>query len=349
MENLITTLSAITPDRAWGIDVVSYFWFNGASVAAFLVFASYYVFGVKKFKPLAGFALLLSLALFVPAMLNLFSDLKQPGRMINFFLYGWGDLATSPMKWGSILLMLYPAVLGGSVYLFFIKKRDDLVKKIAPVGIVIAILTHGYTGYEPAAVHGNLLWHTPLLPLLFLVAAMISGLGVLMFLTPIFQRFFTDSKQVDKESLAFVSRFLSWTLILNLALHALWLSFAITFNNSDKYILDQFFSNYISDSTYLFYSLCFMIPTIVGFTKLRYNTLIVLFSGLFVSIGIWMFRWGIVIGGQAIPRTMPGFLEYNLSSHELISFGSNIMIFIAALTLVMAIFPWDRGAQNEQK
>ncbi|MBL0686348.1 MAG: polysulfide reductase NrfD [Sulfurospirillum sp.] len=359
MENLITTLSSITPDRSWGIDVVSYFWFNGASIATFLIFTLFYVFEIKRFKPIAGFALLFSFALFIPAMFNLLDDLKQPGRMVNFFLYGWGDVITSPMKWGSFLLILYPAIIVSAIYLLFkpyiiknsntLKRDRRLIYYISIVGIPIAILTHGYTGYEPAIVHGNLLWHTPLLPLLFLIAAMVSGFGILIFLVPLFQRFFSDSKKIDKESLALASKILSWILILNFIMHVLWLSFATVFNDGDKYILIQFFKYYISSSTYIIYSLCFIIPTIIGFSRLRYNTFFLLMSGVLTVVGIWLFRWGIVIYGQSIPRAMPGFLKYTISYHESISFASNIAIFIAALTFLMAIFPWEKELNSKYK
>ena len=37
MDSLITILSAVTPDRVWGIDVPNYFWFTGSSAAAFII------------------------------------------------------------------------------------------------------------------------------------------------------------------------------------------------------------------------------------------------------------------------------------------------------------------------
>jgi len=54
---------------------------------------------------------LLAFVLLVAAPLNLIDDLRQPGRVLNFFMYGWENFPTSPMKWGVLLLMAYPILI----------------------------------------------------------------------------------------------------------------------------------------------------------------------------------------------------------------------------------------------
>lgn len=43
-----------------GIDIPNYFWFTGSSAAAFIISSFAHVFGMKEYKPIAGFSLLLA-------------------------------------------------------------------------------------------------------------------------------------------------------------------------------------------------------------------------------------------------------------------------------------------------
>ena len=99
-----TLISSITPNIPWGIDVPNYFWFTGSSAAAFIISSFAHVFGMERYKPIAGFSLLMAFVLLVAAPLNLIDDLKQRGRIFNLFFFGWENFTTSRMKWGVILL-----------------------------------------------------------------------------------------------------------------------------------------------------------------------------------------------------------------------------------------------------
>lgn len=129
MDTLITTLSAVTPDRVWGIDVPNYFWFTGSSAAAFIISSFAHVFGMEKYKPIAGFSLLMALVLLIAAPMNLIDDLTQPGRVMNFFLNGWENFPTSPMKWGVLLLIAYPILIFFEALVlyrpFFVKRMHN--------------------------------------------------------------------------------------------------------------------------------------------------------------------------------------------------------------------------------
>jgi len=382
MDTLITTLSSITPDRIWGVDIPNYFWFTGSSAAAFIISSFAHVFGIKKYKPIAGFSLLMAFVLLIAAPLNLIDDLTQPGRILNFFLYGWENFPTSPMKWGVLLLMAYPILIFFEAIIlyrpYFVKKlnnsngikrwiyklltlgRVEINKEetqkdhkygfiLGAIGIPLALCVHGYTGYILGAVHGNYLWSTPLMPVLFLASAMVSGTGLLIVLIPIFQRFFTSRKKVDKDIIAELAKLLAWFIVIDLTIRALWLSFAIPFGNEPKNYLIEFFSLHFNITVYVEYILALIIPMIIGFTKLRNNLTLVFITGIVVAIGVWLFRWSTVIGGQTIPRSMPGFLEYTptiMGQGSVMAIVSNWLFFIALVSLVTALFPWDEEMEE---
>lgn len=393
MDTLITTLSAITPDKVWGIDVPNYFWFTGSSAAAFIISSFAHVFGMEKYKPIAGFSLLMALVLLIAAPMNLIDDLSQPGRLANFFLYGWENFPTSPMKWGVLLLMAYPILIFFEALILYrpyfvrrMEKSSGIKRKIyslltlgryeinkeedkkdhklgfilGSIGIPLALCVHGYTGYILGAVHANYLWSTPLMPILFLASAMVSGTGLLIILIPIFQKFFTKQARVDRDIIAQLAKLLAWFIVIDLTIRALWLSFAIPFGNEPKNYLLEFFTLHFNMTVYVEYILCLIIPMIIGFTKLRHNLPLVFITGIVVAIGVWLFRWSTVIGGQTIPRSMSGFLEYTphlIGQGSITAIVANWMLFIALVSLVTALFPWDeemdehynKGVDYEQK
>lgn len=383
----INTIFAITPVRPWGIDIPNYFWFTGSSAAAFIISSFAHVFGKKEYKPIAGFSLLLAFILLVAAPFNLIDDLRQPGRVINFFLYGWENFPTSPMKWGVLLLMAYPILIlfealilyrtyfveiyntTNSNFLKFLCKIACLNKLeinkeleerdhklgfvLGCIGIPLALCVHGYTGYILGVVHSITLWHTPLMPILFLASAMVSGTGLLIIVLPIFQKFFTDFRKVDIDMIQKLMRLLAWFIVIDLVIRFFWLTFAITFNDGEKYSLMSFFSQNLHEVVIVEYVIGLFLPMLVGFSKkLSSNLTISMLSGIICAIGVWIFRYSTVIGGQTIGKTTAGFFKYSphfSGQDSIISVLSNWGVFIALLMIVMAIFPWDKEMNKYYK
>lgn len=359
---LLHTISSITPDRPWGIDIPNYFWFTGSSAAAFIISSFAHVFGMKEYKPIAGFSLLLAFVLLVAAPMNLIDDLRQPGRILNFFMYGWENFPTSPMKWGVLLLIAYPLlILAEAVVLYrpyfkakkgeiYTKEQEDkdhqLAITLGAIGIPLALSVHGYTGYILGAVHAIPLFHTPIMPILFLASAMVSGTGLLIILLPIFQKFFTDFRRIDYEMMQRLARLLAWFIVIDLVIRFFWLTFAITFNNEEKYALKLFFGENLWEVVFVDYVICLFLPMIIGFSGALSRSLKwVVFGGTLSAIGVWIFRWNTVIGGQSIGKTTPFLLEYHphiLGADSLMSIISNWSLLIALIAIIMVLFPWDK-------
>lgn len=359
---VVSTISTITPDRAWGLDIPNYFWFTSSSAAAFILSNFAHIFGKNEYKPIAGFSLLLALVLLIAAPLNLIDDLKQPGRMINFFLYGWENFPTSPMKWGVLLLLSYMAVIVAKVYIFykpyFQKNSEKQQNKevsiqdeklgfvLGVVGIFLAISVEAYTGYILGAIHAIPLFHTPLMPILFLASAMVSGTAFLIIVLPIFQKFFTDFKKIDYEMIRRLTKLLAWFIVLDLVLRFFWLTFAITFNGEEKYALKLFFGEHLLEVVVVEYLVCLIIPMIIGFSKrLSSHFSIVFIGSILAVIGVWLFRLNIVIGGQTIGKTTPFLLEYHphlFGPDSISSVLANWSFLLGLIAFVMAIFPWGK-------
>ena len=57
-----------------------------------------------------------------------------------------------------------------------------LIKILAAVGIPAAAMLHGYVGFIFGAVKANPWWSTPLMPIIFLLSAIVSGIALVMVL-----------------------------------------------------------------------------------------------------------------------------------------------------------------------
>ncbi|MBB5021176.1 NrfD/PsrC family molybdoenzyme membrane anchor subunit [Desulfurispira natronophila] len=373
------TISSVTPDRPWGLNIPNYFWFTGSSAAAFIIASFAHVFGIRKYKPVAGFSLLLAFVLLVAAPLNLIDDLRQPGRLFNFFLYGWDHFLTSPMKWGVLLLMAYPLlILFEALLLYrthFVHKAQEASSALArgfyrlmalgnmrldeaalqkdekrgfvlgAIGIPLALSVHGYTGYILGAVQANPLWSTPLMPVLFLASAMVSGAGLLIVLLPIVQRYFSPMQRVDGDMMLALARLLGWFIVIDLVVRFFWLTFAMPFAGDSGYTLVEYFRHHFVGVVYVEYLLCLIVPMIIVFSPLAKRVGWVFLAGLITAVGVWLFRWNTVVGGQGIGRTATGFLEHTphwFGPDSITAIMANWGAFIAILAIVMLIFPWDR-------
>ncbi|MCD8545708.1 MAG: hypothetical protein LRY52_13030 [Sulfurospirillum cavolei] len=71
--------------------------------------------------------------------------------------------------------------------------------------------------------------------------------------------------------------------------------------------------------------------------------------GVLSAIGVWIFRWNTVIGGQSIGKTTPFLLEYHphvFGFDSILSVVSNWSLLIALIAAIMALFPWDKEMAN---
>lgn len=163
---------------AWPSTYAYYFFVIGMSAALF--FLSALSWFREEFKILRTSAFYLSFVLLVVGGLLLIADLSQPLRFIytlNPFFWNM----TSPLVWGSILLVLFGAVSVG--YFLAMRKGDEKTSRLlAVIGSLLALGLPIYTGFDLAVHQHRPVWNTPLMPVLFVALSLISGAAVASFL-----------------------------------------------------------------------------------------------------------------------------------------------------------------------
>jgi len=159
-----------------GILVAIYFYLTGLSAGSFVISVISTIGGKTEYKPIGRIGAVLAPILLILAPLALIVDLEQPPRFWHLFLY---LNLKSPITYGSFLLTLYP--INGIVYAWYLfKEKARLAKILGLIGIPLAICTHGYTGFILALGKGRILWSTALMPTLFIVSAMVSGMALVI-------------------------------------------------------------------------------------------------------------------------------------------------------------------------
>jgi len=115
----------------------------------------------------------------VPAVmlstLFLFSDLGHPERFFSAFL----NAGQSWISRGSIIITLYTGVGIISLLTALAGIDPGTQRTIQTIGAVLAVGVAMYTGLLIGVVGSRPFWNSPLLPLLFLVSALSTGIGAI--------------------------------------------------------------------------------------------------------------------------------------------------------------------------
>ena len=201
----------------WSIQIVMYPYMTGLVAGAFVLSSLYHVFGVEKLKEIARYALVFSFALLPVAMMPLMLHLQQPLRGIHvmmtphftsaisafgivFMTYAcivgaeiWFvyrkffvesllrlEAKTDRSGFESLLLLIYRVIALGARDLSHEALEADhkAVKLLAGIGIPVACFLHGYAGFIFGSVKANALWMTPLMPVIFICSAVVSGIAL---------------------------------------------------------------------------------------------------------------------------------------------------------------------------
>ena len=202
-----------------GYLIATYFYLTGLSAGSFVISVIATVGGKIEYKPFGKIGAVIAPILLMLAPLTLIVDLEQPFRFWHLFLY---LNMKSPITYGSFLLTAYP--INGIIYAWYLfTGREKTAKILGILGIPLALATHGYTGFILALGKGRALWSTALMPTLFIVSAMVSGISLVILLAMIRNTFFQKDRTLveiekDNELIKGLAKFLGAFIIADLFL-----------------------------------------------------------------------------------------------------------------------------------
>ena len=355
----------------WSIQIVMYPFMTGLVAGAFVLSSLYHVFHVEKLKEIAKFSLVFSFALLPVAMMPLMLHLQQPFRGINvmmtphftsaiaafgivfmtyscivgteiWFVYRAYFVKTAlelkeKSNKGAIdkfrQLMFTVLTLGAwDISKDALEADHRACSKMAAIGIPVACFLHGYAGFIFGSVKANALWMTPLMPVIFICSAVVSGIALCILCYVIVQemrKFMAKRKMArwandptapsveqlegaKQEEMSIVANYLLYFMIAALTLEVLDLIFrgytqVKSWDILREVILERDFTKIFILQYGLGNILPFLMMILPG-RNVRRTTI----ACALVLFGVFMMRWNVVIGGQAFSLSFAGFMHYHL-------------------------------------
>lgn len=264
--------------------VVTYFFLGGIGAGSYFlsVAANFWKESLKPLGFIAAVVSPLSLAL---GLVILLADL---GRPLGFWRLFTTFAPTSVLFWGVWSLNIFFAV--SVAYIWLLKKgADDKAKKIAYLGLPFALIVGSYTAVLLWQAPGRILWHSPLLPVIFLLSGLISGIALVM-LIAVIAKMSVVSEQLTK--------IIAYLVAAELGLVMLEISY-LYIGSVDAVAM----ANHLVSGNYsfLFWAIQItagaVVPMIILFRNKISPSLQVVASVL-ILVGVFTMRYIVVVGGQ---------------------------------------------------
>ena len=205
----------------WSVLIVVYPYITGLVAGAFIMASLVRVFNVKALEPVYRLSLLTSLAFLLCAPLPLLFHLGHPERCFEVmitphlsspmamfgFVYAWYMMAVvlvelwldyrkDFVEWSKSERGIH-----GTLYRLFTVGVLDVSDKalrfdarlgriVSIIGIPSAFLLHGYVGFIFGSIKANPWWGNVLMPIIFILSAMVSGIALCVFNYMVLTHFF---------------------------------------------------------------------------------------------------------------------------------------------------------------
>jgi tetrathionate reductase subunit C len=294
----LMVLYNVFPQETFGALIAIYFYLTGLSAGSFVLSTLAYVFGVEKFKPIGKIGVILAAVFLIMAPLALLIHVGQPFKSWHLFFY---LNPTSPITWGSFLLTLYP--INALIYGYFMfKGNQKMTRLFGMIGIPLAVFVHGYTGFILALGKARALWNTALMPFLFLVSAMVSGIALMILISIIKDRFFSREKVINRDLVFSLANLLAAMILIDLFLVlsdvlVLLVSHAEAQEVAHLLLQGKFSLYFIGVENILGKIIPVLFLLIPRLRTLRTVTL----ASVLVVVGIFFMRYVVVLGGEFLP------------------------------------------------
>lgn len=364
----------------WSVLIVLYPYITGLVAGAFILASLVRVFRVQAVAPTYRLALLTALAFLLVAPLPLQLHLGHPERSLEMymtphrtsamamfgFIYLWYLMAVltveiwldyradivalsqSTTGWRRLLYRLL--TLGSDNVSPGALRIDDRVGwVITVIGIPSAFLLHGYVGFIFGSIKANPWWSSPLMPVVFIFSAMVSGIAAVMLLYMLSTRL--RHQPIDIHCVDTIAMYLFYIFIIDFGLEMLDLVHRIyeadeSFRSLDFMVHTRLWFSQILLQICLGTLVPLLLLAIVQVKKLAdtVRKRIYVISGSLALIGILAMRWNVVIGGQLFSKSFLGFTTYKmeLATREglLVSVALTILPLAILAVLIYLLPPW---------
>jgi len=377
----------------WSIQIVMYPYMTGLVAGAFVLSSLYHVFDQKDLKDMARFSLVFSLALLPVAMMPLQFHLQQPLRGMNVM---FTPHLTSAIAAFGFVFSAYAVIVLSEIWFVYrqyfieqtiaLKGKDTTsdtmkrwlyiiltlgtrdvsegalatdkkaVKILAAIGIPVACFLHGYAGFIFGSVKANALWMSPLMPVIFIMSAVVSGIALCMLTYLIIMQWkkfrailakgmgdesVTIIRGVEMDVMSKAARYLLGFLIAAISLELLDLIFrGYTAMKSWDILRGVMFEEDFVKIFILQYGLGNLIPFLLLVVPKKQTIRNLATALILILFGVFMMRWNVVIGGQAFSLSFAGYMHYHLPliPHSLETYKEGLFGALTVFTTPFVLF-----------
>ncbi|HLJ19680.1 MAG TPA: NrfD/PsrC family molybdoenzyme membrane anchor subunit [Stellaceae bacterium] len=366
----------------WTVLIVVYPYLTGLVAGAFTISSLYEVFGFQRFKPVAHFALLVSLCCMVVVPLPLLLHLGHPERAFNamitphtssafaifsyaaafyvtllmletWFLFRPHIVAEAQRRTG-LLAWPYRILSLGSYDLSERAMRADRkwIHALAIVGIPGAFGLHGYVGFVFGSLKSREWWSSDLMPPIFLFSAIISGTALLIVLYAAACKL--RRVPIDFACLQGMAYTLWGFMMFTLLLEGVEFASLVYRAREGIDVIMQFVTGPLVVPFFILqFGMGSLFPllvlTVIVWRGASGRAAIAAITGcaVLVLLSVLMMRWNVVIGGQEISKTGQGLIAYTpvlIGRESLLSAGIVLVIPMILLSIMVRLLPpWERA------
>lgn len=329
----------------WSLMIVLYPYITGIVAGAFIVSSLYHVFGVKALKPISRYSLIFALAFLCCATWPLLLHLGHPERSFSMFLTpnptsamaGFGYIYTAYLIllvheilfiYRPIMVRLWQSSSGPikQLYAFLSFYNDNISEEslkldhriitfLAGVGIPMACILHGYVGFIFGGIKANPLWATPLMPVIFLLSACVSGISGII-LSYILIKVVTG-KSIDVECVRTSLKYLWGFFILDFVFEMLEIFTHFYMSTHHWHVLENLLWGPLNTTYWLLQVKIFsLIPffLLAALCLFKFKDKVIVWFAPIVSamilIQVLLMRWNVIIGGQLMSNSTRGQVSF---------------------------------------
>jgi Ni/Fe-hydrogenase subunit HybB-like protein len=208
-------------------------------------------------------------------------------------------------------------------------------------------MLHGYVGFIFGGIKANPWWSSPLMPVIFLLSAAVSGIALLILLYQV--RAKLTRSRIEPETMAGMARWLWFFLIITVTLELLEIIMLAYEKSEAWHIIAPLLTTRLQFS---FITVQMVIGSLIPFILLfivvvmnRYlhekvrNTLSSM-AALLLLLQVFSMRWNVVIGGQLLSKSFRG-LRSGYEPHLFEKEGILVAILLFVMPFVI-LYVFDR-------
>jgi Ni/Fe-hydrogenase subunit HybB-like protein len=361
----------------WSLMIVMYPYITGFVAGSFIVTALYELFGKTEFKPVARLSLAASFSFLLIAGLPLQLHLGHPERGI--FVMVTPNFSSAMAGFG-ILYSFYLMIV--TLEVWFVYRQEIIqtarrsrglkrafyaalalgtydtspeaveidhraVKILSAIGLPSACMLHGYVGFIFGGIKANPWWSTPLMPVIFLLSAAVSGIALLILLYQATSKI--GRRRIEPETVAGMARWLWFFLIITVTLELLEI-IMLGYEKSEAWhiiapllttrLQFSFITVQMVIGSLIPFILLFIVVVMNAYLHEKVRNTLTVLASLLLLLQVFSMRWNVVIGGQLLSKSFRG-LRSGYEPHLFEREGILVAIVLFLLPFVI-LYLFDR-------